>query len=293
MKESKASPPIASSPPAPATSPLLDVSFLPLAKQKPPPAQAHPLSARPRCCAGPLPFPSPFFILRIQAFLIPREEIASSLKAIVARGLRGLVVSPGRAEGGLAAMRWWARAPAVLAAAAVLWLIAAAATGNADADAGEFERAFPIVEPDYGHTKLRLAKEGLEAIQRIKTPIAAASVIGPYRSGKSFLLNQLLSLSCDKGFGVGHMRDTKTKGIWVWGTPIELDIDGSIVSVLYLDTEGFESVGKSNVYDDRIFALATVLSSVLIYNLPETIREADISRLSFAVEIAEEFYGRF
>ncbi|XP_052484221.1 uncharacterized protein LOC105794058 isoform X1 [Gossypium raimondii] len=43
----------------------------------------------------------------------------------------------------------------------------------------------------------------------------------------------------------------------------------------------------------RIFALATVMSSVLIYNLPETIREADISRLSFAVELAEEFYGRF
>jgi hypothetical protein len=34
------------------------------------------------------------------------------------------------------------------------------------------------------------------------------------------------------------------------------------------------------------------MSSVLIYNLPETIREADISRLSFAVELAEEFYGR-
>ncbi|XP_008776501.1 guanylate-binding protein 4-like isoform X2 [Phoenix dactylifera] len=88
------------------------------------------------------------------------------------------------------------------------------------------------------------------------------------------------------------MRDTKTKGIWVWGSPVELVIDGTKVSVLYLDTEGFESVGKSNVYDDRIFALATVMSSVLIYNLPETIREADISRLSFAVEIAEEFYGR-
>ncbi|XP_031745154.1 atlastin-1 isoform X2 [Cucumis sativus] len=69
-------------------------------------------------------------------------------------------------------------------------------------------------------------------------------------------------------------------------------IDGVNTSVFYLDTEGFESVGKSNVYDDRIFALATVLSSVLIYNLPETIREADISRLSFAVELAEEFYGR-
>nr|KAJ0191354.1 hypothetical protein LSAT_V11C800436670 [Lactuca sativa] len=41
-----------------------------------------------------------------------------------------------------------------------------------------------------------------------------------------------------------------------------------------------------------IFALATVLSSVLIYNFHETISEADISRLSFAVELAEEFYGR-
>ncbi|KAF7818376.1 guanylate-binding protein 4 isoform X1 [Senna tora] len=154
-------------------------------------------------------------------------------------------------------------------------------------------QAFPIVEPDPGHTKLRLSREGLEVIERITNPIAAVAVIGPYRSGKSFLLNQLLSLSCYEGFGVGHMRDTKTKGIWVWGNPIDLDIDGVRTSVFYLDTEGFESIGKSNVYDDRIFALATVLSSVLIYNLPETIREADISRLSFAVELAEEFYGRY
>eukprot|EP00268_Persea_americana_P042441 TRINITY_DN4247_c0_g1_i2.p1 TRINITY_DN4247_c0_g1~~TRINITY_DN4247_c0_g1_i2.p1 ORF type:complete len:560 (-),score=118.99 TRINITY_DN4247_c0_g1_i2:1226-2905(-) len=169
-------------------------------------------------------------------------------------------------------------------------LVCFLASGSVSAD--DFPQAFPIVEPDSGHTKLRLAREGLEVLERITSPIAAVAVIGPYRSGKSFLLNQLLSLSCDEGFGVGHMRDTKTKGIWVWGTPVELLIDGVKTSVLYLDTEGFESIGKSNVYDDRIFALATVLSSVLVYNLPETIREADISRLSFAVELAEEFYGR-
>ncbi|KAG5250537.1 guanylate-binding protein [Salix suchowensis] len=171
------------------------------------------------------------------------------------------------------------------------WLLLSIfASGSLSIDS--FNQAFPIIEPDPGHTKLRLSSEGLEAIKRITNPIAAVSVIGPYRSGKSFLLNQLLSLSCYEGFGVGHMRDTKTKGIWVWGTPLELDINGVKTSVFYLDTEGFESIGKSNVYDDRIFALATVLSSVLIYNLPETIREADISRLSFAVELAEEFYGR-
>lgn len=172
-----------------------------------------------------------------------------------------------------------------------LWIwVGFLASGSSSIDS--LHQAFPIVEPDPGHTKLRLARQGLEIIESIKNPIAAVAVIGPYRSGKSFLLNQLLSLSCYEGFGVGHMRDTKTKGIWVWGLPVELDIDGVKTSVFYLDTEGFESVGKSNVYDDRIFALATVMSSVLIYNLPETIREADISRLSFAVELAEEFYGR-
>ncbi|XP_008786072.2 guanylate-binding protein 4-like [Phoenix dactylifera] len=173
-----------------------------------------------------------------------------------------------------------------------IWVIFCCFLACGSSEPEDFRLAFPILEPDPDHTKLRLAREGLEAIERITTPIAAVAVIGPYRSGKSFLLNQLLSLQCDEGFGVGHMRDTKTKGIWVWGTPVELVIDGTKVSVLYLDTEGFESVGKSNVYDDRIFALATVMSSVLIYNLAETIREADISRLSFAVEIAEEFYGR-
>ncbi|CAA2971797.1 guanylate-binding 4 [Olea europaea subsp. europaea] len=160
-------------------------------------------------------------------------------------------------------------------------------------DAAHYYCWFPIIEPDPGHTKLRLSREGLEAIERRTTPIAAVAVIGPYRSGKSFLLNQLLSLSCYKGFGVGHMRDTKTKGIWVWGAPLELDIDGVKTSVFYLDIEGFESVRKSNVYNDRIFPLATIMSSVLIYNLLETIREADISRLSFAVEFVEESYGRY
>uniref|UniRef100_A0A453M2G9 GB1/RHD3-type G domain-containing protein n=1 Tax=Aegilops tauschii subsp. strangulata TaxID=200361 RepID=A0A453M2G9_AEGTS len=88
--------------------------------------------------------------------------------------------------------RW---APGICAVA-LLWL-AAAAAGDPDPD--ELERAFPIVEPDYGHTKLRLSEQGLEAIRRIENPIAIVGVIGPYRSGKSFLLNQLLSLSCDKG----------------------------------------------------------------------------------------------
>jgi hypothetical protein len=62
--------------------------------------------------------------------------------------------------------------------------------------------------------------------------------------------------------------------------------------LLYVDTEGFESTGRSNSYDDRVFAVATVLSSLLVYNLPETVRGSDVSKLSFVVELAAGFYDR-
>jgi hypothetical protein len=35
---------------------------------------------------------------------------------------------------------------------------------------------FPIVEPDYSHTKLRLSEQGLDAIRRIENPIAIVGV---------------------------------------------------------------------------------------------------------------------
>lgn len=103
-----------------------------------------------------------------------------------------------------------------------------------------------------------------------------------------------------EGFGVGHTRSTQTKGVWVWGEPQKLppsaetlqeSAGGLDASIVYLDTEGFESTGKADAYDDRIFALSTLISAVLVYNLPETVRESDIQKLSFAVELAEGFYA--
>jgi len=61
--------------------------------------------------------------------------------------------------------------------------------------------------------------------------------------------------------------------------------------VIYMDTEGFEASGKSDAYDDRVFALSTFISALLIYNLPETVRESDIEKLSFAVELAQAFFA--
>lgn len=60
--------------------------------------------------------------------------------------------------------------------------------------------------------------------------------------------------------------------------------------MIFFDTEGFESTGKADAYDDRIFALSALLSSLLVYNLPETIRESDLEKLSFATELAEALF---
>ena len=100
----------------------------------------------------------------------------------------------------------------------------------------------------------------------------------------------MLGVSCGEGFGVGHTRKTETKGVWVWGEPMM--VDGDEVNVVFVDTEGFEATGMSDAYDDRIFALSSIMSSVLVYNLPETVKEGDIEKLSFAVELAQEFYTR-
>lgn len=55
-----------------------------------------------------------------------------------------------------------------------------------------------IVEPVESHTKLSVNQEGLAVLRSIPGPVIPVVVIGPYRSGKSFLLNQLLGVGCSK-----------------------------------------------------------------------------------------------
>ncbi|KAK9810109.1 hypothetical protein WJX72_005008 [[Myrmecia] bisecta] len=180
----------------------------------------------------------------------------------------------------------------VLAAVLVVVLLTAQGYSRPlESSLQDLRKPFAVVEPIEGHTKLQLNEAGLDTLRKILGPVLPVVVIGPYRSGKSFLLNQLLGIGCEVGFGVGHTRSTQTKGVWIWGEPQPAVVNGRPVSLVYVDTEGFESTGKADAYDDRIFALSTLISAVLVYNLPETIRESDIEKLSFAVELAEGFYG--
>ena len=154
--------------------------------------------------------------------------------------------------------------------------------------AGAARRPVALLLPDpASHTRLRLQPEALSLLQRLEGPISVVSVVGAYRTGKSWLLNELMGLGCDAGFVVGHQRHTQTKGVWI------LPGDrANATTRLFMDTEGFDGTGQAEVYDDRIFAFAALVSDVIVYNLAETIKQADIERLAFAAQLSHEFWRR-
>lgn len=54
----------------------------------------------------------------------------------------------------------------------------------------------PLVLPTDSKYQLAVNQQGMDLLRSIKGPVAPLVVIGPYRSGKSFLLNQLLGVPC-------------------------------------------------------------------------------------------------
>lgn len=91
-------------------------------------------------------------------------------------------------------------------------------------------------------------------------------------------------------FTVGPTVKACTKGIWLWGKAME--IEGSDLTVLFLDTEGLGSTVRSETYDCRIFALALLLSSYFMYNSFGTIDGNAISKLSLVVNLTKHIHVR-
>ena len=67
-----------------------------------------------------------------------------------------------------------------------------------------------IVKKD---NKLEINNEGLNMLRSIDNYLAICVCIGPYRQGKSFLLNQIAGSSNE--FQVGHKDDACTEGVWI------------------------------------------------------------------------------
>ena len=79
--------------------------------------------------------------------------------------------------------------------------------------------------------------------------------------------------------GVGHQRHAQTS-IWLWS---QLKLS---TGVLFMSIQKVSKALQSSSIRRSNICFVHLFSSLLAYNLPETVREADISKLSFAVELA-------
>ncbi|CAG9331362.1 unnamed protein product [Blepharisma stoltei] len=128
--------------------------------------------------------------------------------------------------------------------------------------------------------QLEITSEGSEALSNIKSSISVISMTGPYRTGKSFALNSILGIQ-GSTFGVGNDVRAFTQGIWMFIEPL------SDKTLIYLDIEGFGSTSRSSKDDAKIFALAVLLSSLVIYNSKGVIDEGSINQLVLALYFIE------
>jgi hypothetical protein len=134
------------------------------------------------------------------------------------------------------------------------------------------------------HSELEVCEEGANLLSQLDAPLGIVGIAGPYRSGKSYLLNLLAG---SQGFSVGHTTEACTQGLWIWGEP--LDYGGN--KVLLLDTEGSGSLEKDINHDAKIMALAILLSSTFCYNSRGVIDEKAIEQLSVAAHISDFLAG--
>ena len=81
---------------------------------------------------------------------------------------------------------------------------------------------------------LVLHDKALNIIKSINGHVAVFVIVGPYRQGKSYLLNRLLNIS--NGFSVGHTDNSCTKGIWMHHGVIKRN-NNQTMNILYLDSE--------------------------------------------------------
>jgi hypothetical protein len=86
--------------------------------------------------------------------------------------------------------------------------------------------------------ELKINFDALDILKRIKNQIAVCVCVGPYRQGKSFLLNKILDDS--NRFQIGHEDEPCTEGVWVYEHPDQMkDEKNNSFTVLMMDVEVF------------------------------------------------------
>jgi atlastin len=136
-------------------------------------------------------------------------------------------------------------------------------------------------------------------------PLSIVSVNGPMRSGKSYILGHFiryLSVYANRDedwfttklgneFHWQNSAERQTTGIHMWSEPFFIERDGKKVAVLLMDTQGCFDDKSTTQENSLIFALSSLLSSVLIYNVSKQLSEEILQFLQMFVGYAKMTEG--
>ena len=126
--------------------------------------------------------------------------------------------------------------------------------------------------------------------QKSNENIGIISLVGKYRTGKSFLLNRvILNRQQSSGFDVGPTFKPCTKGIWIWSEPLIISNNHSSkpFPCFLIDTEGLGAYDEEVNHDSKIFLIAVLISSLFIFNSFGAIDEMAINSLSFVLNLSK------
>ena len=150
-------------------------------------------------------------------------------------------------------------------------------------------KAIPLVIFENG--KFLIPKEAKQLLNQPSfNHIGIISLVGKYRTGKSFLLNRvLLNKQKNSGFGVGPTFRPCTKGIWIWSEPFIVTNSKSSkpFPCFLIDTEGLGAYIEEINHDTKIFLIAILISSLFIYNSFGAIDEISLTSLSLVLNLGE------
>ncbi len=151
------------------------------------------------------------------------------------------------------------------------------------------ETALPFITFEKG--KFVISEEAKKLLsQKTNDNLGIISLVGKYRTGKSFLLNRvILNRKETHGFHVGPTIKPCTKGIWIWSDPLMIsNVHSSTPFPTYLiDTEGLGAYDEEINHDSKIFLIAVLISSLFIFNSLGTIDENEINNLSFVLNLSK------
>lgn len=145
--------------------------------------------------------------------------------------------------------------------------------------------AIPLVI--FNNKQYKVSQEAKDLLSSIEyQQIAIVSVVGKYRTGKSFLLNRIL-LQEKSGFKIGSTQKACTKGVWIYSKPKVLTYNNKPLHCFFIDTEGLGAYDEEVNHDTKIFLVAILISSLFIYNSTGTIDENSINTLSFIINLSK------